>query len=417
MAVLGQPAVVSFGEILAERARQAPDDVAFAFLRDGEADEETVTYRELNERALSIAGQLRQRVPAGSRVLLLFPPGIEYVAAVFGCFAARVVGVSATPPHPRRLERTLGRLLGIAADADVGAVLASGAIMDAAAALLTGDQPLGRVPWIRATDQGGGALVEPEPARPDGVAFLQYTSGSTSDPRGVMLTHANLLDNSSFIARAFGHSASSQGFIWLPPYHDMGLIGGILQPVYVGFPCVLTSPVAIIKRPARWLEGVARYRATTSGGPNFAYDLCVRRIDESACEELDLSSWEVAFNGAEPVRAATIDSFVEAFGRCGFRRSAFLPCYGLAEATLMVTATAKEAPPTVRNLDTAALRAGRAESQADPARSTPLVGVGRPNDDHRVGIVDPRTRARCDAGTVGEIWIAGPSVAGGYWRR
>jgi len=415
MAGLIGPAVASFSEVLAERARHAPDALAFTFLRDGEADEETITNRELHEHALAIATQLRETVPAGARVLLLFPPGCDYVAAIFGCFHAGVVGVSATPPQLRRLERTLGRLMAIAADAEIDAVLAAAPILDASAALLSVDQPLGRVPWLRASD-GSGVASDPEPAALHAPAILQYTSGSTSEPRGVVLTQANLLENSEVIARAFGHSTSSRGFIWLPPYHDMGLIGGILQPVYIGFPCVLVSPVAIIKRPARWLEGVSRHRATTSGGPNFAYDLCVRRVDVAAREQLDLSSWDVAFNGAEPLHAATIDSFVEKFGRCGFRREAFLPCYGLAEATLMVTGTPKEAAPTLRHFDAATLKAARPERSVEEGATT-LVGVGHPSPSHEVVIVDPDTTMRCEPGTVGEIWVSGPSVAEGYWRR
>jgi acyl-CoA synthetase (AMP-forming)/AMP-acid ligase II len=412
------PAVASFSEILAERARQAPDALAFTFLRDGETDEETITNRELHEHALAIATQLRETVPAGARVLLLFPPGCDYVAAIFGCFHAGVVGVSATPPQLRRLERTLGRLMAIAADAEIDAVLAAAPILDAADALLSTDQPLGRVPWLRASDANGtgGVASDPEPAALHAPAILQYTSGSTSEPRGVVLTQANLLENSEVIARAFGHSSSSRGFIWLPPYHDMGLIGGILQPVYIGFPCVLVSPVAIIKRPARWLEGVSRHRATTSGGPNFAYDLCVRRVDAATRAQLDLSSWDVAFNGAEPVQAVTVDAFVETFGRCGFRREAFLPCYGLAEATLMVTGAPKEAAPTLRRFDAAVLKAARPERPGEEGATT-LVGMGHPSPSHEVAIVDPDTATRCEPGALGEIWVSGPSVADGYWRR
>jgi acyl-CoA synthetase (AMP-forming)/AMP-acid ligase II len=398
MAVLRAPQFEAVGDMLLAGVESDPERRAFAFVHDGD-DEETITYGGLHERALGVAAQLRTALRPGAHVLLLYPPGIDYIAATFGCFYAGAVGVSASPPHPKRLERTLGRLMAIAANAEIDAVLAPAPIAQAASGFLPPEQPLARVPWIDVDEAAAdGAPAAARPHRDD-LAFLQYTSGSTRDPRGVMLTHANLLANSEFIARAFGHSPESIGFIWLPPYHDMGLIGGILQPLYLGTSSVLTSPVAVIKQPMRWLEGVSRYRATTSGGPNFAYDACVRRLDPEALERLDLSSWEVAFNGAEPIRPSTIQSFSDAFAPCGFRRSAFFPCYGLAEATLMVTAPAKAEPPTIRSFESGA-----------------LVGVGRPAPDHHLAIVDPATRRRCEPGQIGEIWFSGPSVADGYWR-
>src|SRR4051812_18660203 len=277
MAVDPKLAAHTFGELLHDRAAAAPDETAFTFLRDGEGDEDAITLGELHARALAVAGLLRTRLAAGARALLLFPPGLDYVVSVFACFYAGVVGVCAAPPHPKRLHRTLPRLLAIAADADVEAVLAPAAVGEGARQLLAADHPLARAVWLApdASDVSGDDF-EPALGRPDDVGLLQYTSGSTADPRGVMLTHANLLDNSEFIATAFGHTPESRGFIWLPPYHDMGLIGGILQPVYAGFPCVLTSPVHVIKRPARWLEGVSRHRATTSGGADFPHQPCVR---------------------------------------------------------------------------------------------------------------------------------------------
>jgi acyl-CoA synthetase (AMP-forming)/AMP-acid ligase II len=412
------PSQLGFAEQLAARAQASPDATAFIYLLDGEGKEETITYARLHARASAIASQLAEHLSPGARTMILCPPGLDYVAALFGCFYAAVIGVSASPPHPKRLHRTLPRLLAIAADADVEAVLTTAAIRDGAQGLLGGDHALSRSHWLTCEEEDGGEAPAdwmPQPADPSDVAFLQYTSGSTGNPRGVMLTHGNLLSNSNFIARTFGHSPASRGFIWLPPYHDMGLIGGILQPVHVGFPCVLTSPITIIKQPARWLEGISRYGATTSGGPNFAYELCVQRISSAQREKLDLSRWEVAFNGAEPIRPSTIERFSRVFEPAGFRASAFFPCYGLAEATLMVTAPAKSEPPVLHPLDAASLLHHRAETAGEGGVTT-LVGCGRADSDHRVEIVYPSTSRRCKPGQVGEIWVSGPSVAAGYWR-
>src|SRR5947209_2620383 len=380
----------TFSETLTMRAEATPDRHAFTFLRDGETDEERVSYIDLHRRAQAIAAALREATPAGSRALLLLAPGLDYTCAVFGCFHAGVVGVSAAPPSPKRVHRTLPRLLSIAADAEVTAIVTTAAIRDAAQALLA-DGPLAAAAWVAIDDFDEDAAWEDLQRSPSALAFMQYTSGSTSDPRGVMLTHRQLLENSKFIHTAFGHDPDTVGFIWLPPYHDMGLIGGILQPVYAGMPTVLMSPIAAMKRPARWLQGIGRYGAHTSGGPNFAYDMCVSKIDDSVCDELDLSSWKVAFNGAEPIRAETIEQFTRKFGRCGFSESAFYPCYGLAEATLMVTGPARDAAPTVRSFDAEALRDGRVAPPTPEAPPARIVGCGTPADGHDVAIVDSET--------------------------
>jgi acyl-CoA synthetase (AMP-forming)/AMP-acid ligase II len=409
--------VRGLGEILAARAAQTPDQRAFLYLVDGEREEQEITYAQLHERAAAIAARLQETLPAGARVLLLFPPGLDFVTAIFGCFYAGVVAVSAAPPSPKRLHRTLPRLLAIAADADVKAVLTTAAIKDAAQVPLSGESQLRDAAWL-AVDGGPSAPPagwEPHAAEASDVVFLQYTSGTTAVPRGVALTGRNLLHNSEFIARAFGHGPDSCAFIWLPPYHDMGLIGGIVQPLYAGFPCVLTSPIAVIKRPARWLEGVSRHGATTTGGPNFAFDLCVDRISTAEKDGLDLSRLDVAFNGAEPIRPETIRSFTEAFRPCGFRREAFLGCYGLAEATLMVTASDRDEPPVEARFDTAALRAGRVEPERDGA-GTLLVGSGLPEPGHDLVVADPGTHEVCPPERIGEVWVAGASVASGYWR-
>ncbi len=405
-----------FGATLAERGASEPDVTVFTFLADdGQVDEE-VTHAQLHRKAQSIAAGLLRNQARGSHTLLLFPPGLDYVSAVFACFQAGVVGVSAPPPQPKRLHRTLPRLTAIAADAEIQSVLTTAFIRDAAKPLFEGGA-LAEADWL-AIDEMPEAEDEVLSEQPlDALAFLQYTSGSTRAPRGVMLSQENLLTNSDLITQAFGHlpGGDSKGMIWLPPYHDMGLIGGILQPVHVGSPCVLMSPLAVIKRPARWLEAISRHRATTSGGPNFAYDLCLRRVDEETVESLDLSSWEVAFNGAEPIRAETIDAFSRKFAPAGFRRSSFFPCYGLAEATLIVTGPDRDDEPSLLEVDAGGVEQGRIEP-ASGAGARALIGCGTPYERHQLAIVDPDEGSPRAEGEVGEIWTAGPSVALGYWR-
>jgi acyl-CoA synthetase (AMP-forming)/AMP-acid ligase II len=404
--------------------------LAFIYLDDDEC-EHKISFAQLHERALGLAHDLLASARPADRALLLLPPGLDYVATIFGCFYAGVIGVSAPPPQPRRLQRTLGRLLKIAESAGTTTVITTAPFADAARGLIPAGHQLIDARWLTADTSSSSTdtsvIADPNPTD---VAFLQYTSGSTADPRGVRLTHANLLDNSRFIAAAFDHDPElSLGFNWIPPFHDMGLIGAILQPVYfLGLhldeaargrnpdraASVLASPLAVVKRPVRWLQGVSRYRATTSGGPNFSYDMCVQRIDEEDCEELDLSSWEVAFNGAEPIRGETMTAFSEKFRPHGFRSSAFLPVYGLAEATLMVTSPLKSEPPRIQRFQAEALLENRATPSRE-SRDPLLVGCGSPDDHHRVEIVNPETGALAAQGEVGEIWVSGPSVADGYW--
>jgi acyl-CoA synthetase (AMP-forming)/AMP-acid ligase II len=410
----------TFSTILARHAAIAPEDLAYIYLHDGESDEQRITYGDLHQRASVFASALSEAVPVGGRALILMPPGPDYIAAVFGCFHAGVVGVSATPPHPKRLHRTLPRLLTIAADAAAECVLTIPAIKSAAEPLLAEGQPLADAVWVTADGTADARAQEwgIAPRRRTEVAFLQYTSGSTADPRGVVLTHENLVVMCQIIAGLFGLQAGRDlGFSWLPPYHDMGLIGGLLQPVYSGGACVLSSPLTVMKRPMRWLEGISRYGATTSGAPDFAFDLCTRLFDPAKAESLDLSSWAVAFNGAEPIRAATLDAFAETFEPYGFRRSAFLPCYGLAEATLLVTGVQRDAQPVLWPLASSELEQGRIRQAVAAEPSTTLVGCGAPYAGHEIAIVDPDTCRRCEYGQVGEIWVAGPAVAAGYWRR
>ena len=404
-------------DLLRGRALRQPDRRAYTFLLDGETGEVDHTYEALDRRARAIAAALQRMGAGGERALLLYPPGLEYLEAFFGCLYAGAVAVPAYPPNPARMERTLPRLRAVASDSRPLVGLTTAALLPAVTALSAQNPAFAGVRWLATDIIAGDAATEwRAPALGgDSLALLQYTSGSTTAPRGVMLTHANLLHNSGLIERAFAHTTESRGVIWLPPYHDMGLIGGVIQPLYAGFPVVLLSPVAFLQRPLRWLEAITRYRATTSGGPNFAYDLCVRKSTPEQRAALDLSSWRVAFNGAEPVRAATLERFAQAFAPCGFRREAFYPCYGLAEATLIVSGGAAGAAPVVRAFDGAAL--ARNEALEAPAEGQALVGCGRALPGLQIAVVDPQTTVACAPGRVGEVWLAGPSVAPGYWER
>ncbi|HEV7805574.1 MAG TPA: fatty acyl-AMP ligase [Solirubrobacteraceae bacterium] len=407
----------TLGATLARRADTTPDRLAFTYSSDGETVADRVTYLELHRRAQAVAYRLLDAVSPGSHALLLFEPGLEFVAAVFGCFQAGVVGVSAPPPHPKRLHRTLPRLRALAGDARVDIVLTTAAIRDAAKPLFAPGQALSDVPWIAVDDEppeGDPGIVACDPSQ---LAFMQYTSGSTTDPRGVMLTHANLLANAEVLGRGMRISSETRTFSWLPPSHDMGLVTGILQPVHFGYPAALMSPLTVTKQPVRWLKGVSRFGATISGAPNFAYELAVRRTTDEQRATLDLSCWEVAFNGAEPVRAQAIEAFGDAFAVSGFRRSSFYPCYGLAEATLMVTGPLTRREPTLIELDKRGLDDGIVARPTNGSRRATLVGCGEPAAGHEVAIVDRETLRRACPGEIGEIWVRGPSVAAGYWQH
>ncbi|UCC64491.1 MAG: AMP-binding protein, partial [Anaerolineae bacterium] len=410
----------TFDDLLRWRALNQPYQRAYTYLVDGETEEIYLSYAELDRHARAIGALLQRNGLSGQRALLLYPPGVEYIAALFGCLYAGVVAVPAYPPNPVQLNRTLPRLQAILNDAQPLAALTTTMVLSLVEGLSVPGADLKVLRWL-ATDNVSSSLAEEwrEPAASrDTLAFLQYTSGSTSAPKGVMLTHGNLLHNSALIHRCFEHTPESQGVIWLPPYHDMGLIGGILQPLYGGFPVTLMSPLAFLQRPYRWLLAISRHRATTSGGPNFAYDLCVRKTTPEQRATLDLSSWEVAFNGSEPVRNETMERFATTFHPCGFRKEAFYPCYGLAEATLIVSGGAKAAPPVTRVVKGTGLEQNRAETAAiGHVDASTLVGCGRSLTDQQIVIADPETCCQCAPDEIGEIWVSGPSVAQGYWNR
>ena len=407
-------------DILLWRALHQRDRLAYRFLLDGEAEEVSLTYEELDRQARAIAAQLQSLTTIGDRALLLYPPGLEFITAYFGCLYGGIVAIPAYPPHPARLDRTASKIIAIAHDAKPAVVLTTPSLLAMTKALFVQAPELQTIRWI-ATDQKDAEewaekWQEPAIGR-DTLAFLQYTSGATTAPKGVMVSHGNLMHNLALIQRCFEHSSDSQGVIWLPPYHDMGLIGGILQPLYCGCPVTLMSPVVFLQRPIRWLQAISRFRATTSGGPNFAYDLCVRKIKPEQRAGLDLSSWEVAFNGAEPIHPKTLEQFATYFEPGGFRREAFYPCYGLAEATLIVSGGVKAAPPVVQFFQTSALQRNQVARSFENEGTQALVGCGQTRADQQIVIVDPDSLMQCPPDRIGEIWVSGPSVAQGYWNK
>lgn len=399
------------------RAQVQPEDSAFVYLTDGVSNELRLTNRELDRRSRAIGAWIQKHHLFGERVLLLYPPGLDFIAAFFGCLYG---GAIAVPVYPPKRNRSMLRIEAVANSAQAKLALTTDDVLKRVNELISETPNLTRIPWLATTSLPTG--FEDEWSRPevdsDTLAFLQFTSGSTGTPKGVMLTHGNLLHNSMLIQQGFEHTRTDSGVFWLPSYHDMGLIGGILQPVYCGRPNVLMSPLSFLTKPLRWLSAISRYRGTTSGGPNFAYDLCVRQIKDEQLEGIDLSSWKVAFNGAEPVQAETLDRFTEKFEPFGFRYEAFYPCFGLAEGTLIVTGGTQKDKPVVRSFDADSLVGGRAiDAVSDATHVHRLVSSGRPIYDQRVAVVDPETRIECDPGTVGEIWTRSPSVAMGYWER
>lgn len=407
-------------ELLRGLAYQDPDYSVYTYLVDGESEEVSLTHHELDLRARAIGARLQDLGATGERVLLLFPPGIDYITAFFGCLYAGAVAVPTYPPDPMRLERTMPRFMSIVDDAQPSISLTTGPVLSMAQFFQTQYPQLRAMHWM-ATDALQSDLASAwreSVIEQETLAFLQYTSGSTSEPKGVMLTHGNLLNNLAQIANSFGLDPDNRGLIWLPPYHDMGLVGGILEPLYAGIPVVLMSPLDFLQRPLRWLQAITRYRSTVSGGPNFAYELCIRKVKPEQRESLDLSSWQVAFNGAEPIRAQTLDRFVEAFAPCGFRRSAFYPCYGLAEVCVFGTGGLKTQEPIISRVDEASLTQGQVViATTDRQDTVEIVSSGRTWLDQQITVVDPETKIELPPGHVGEIWFAGKSVAQGYWQK
>ena len=404
-------------DLLRWRAMLQPERTAYTFLAGGAQEGFKLTYRELDQRAMTIGALLQSKGASGERVLLLYPPGLDYIAAFFGCLYAGAVAVPAYPPRP---NHSLQRLKSIILDARAAAVLGTATTISRVEPLVSEADAANNLHLLMTDEIAQGLKSDwREPALTgDSLAMLQYTSGSTGSPKGVMLSHANLLHNSALIEYAFEYTSESICVSWLPVYHDMGLIGGVIQPLYGGFPCVLMSPVTFLQSPISWLQAISKFKATISGAPNFAFDLCIRKISPEQRATLDLSSWAVAFDGSEPARWSVLQRFAETFEPFGFRKQAFYPCYGLAEATLMVSGSVKGAGPVVKHFDIGAIEKNLVVETSEGAQDCkPLVSCGRALPEERIIIVNPQSSLVCEENEIGEIWVSGPNVAGGYWNQ
>lgn len=404
-------------DVLRRHAATAPNKTALVYLTDGEESEVSLTYAQLDERARMIAAKLQEIGATEERALFFFPPGLEFVEAFFGCLYAGVIAVPAYPPRP---GRSLRRISAIVEQCEASYILTS------SHTLQTLEQQISREPALKSitcltTDTLPKSLAtnwRPKDLSDDTLAFLQYTSGSTAAPKGVMVSHGNLISNTEMIRVAFEHDENSTVVGWLPLFHDMGLVGNLLQQIYIGANVVLFSPTSFLERPVRWLKAISKYRARSSGGPNFAYELCTRAITREERKGLDLSSWTVAYNGSESVRPETLRRFAETFAECGFNANAFLPCYGLAEATLIVSGQKRHAPPLTLSVDIQKLEKGKVEIVENaPGGTRGLTSCGVPCKGVLVEIANPETREKCRENEIGEIWVSGPNVAKGYWNR
>jgi amino acid adenylation domain-containing protein/non-ribosomal peptide synthase protein (TIGR01720 family) len=403
-------------DILRYRAKYQGDQKAYTFLKDGDKDEISYTYETLDIRARSIAAWLQSKVRSGERVMLLYHQGLDFISAFYGCLYAGVIAVPGYPPEGQ--HRRTARLQAVVKDAGARIVLTTTDVLanmdiQNSKALVGLDMewfPTDTLSEIWAKD-----WIEPEIDR-DTVTYLQYSSGSTGEPKGIMVSHGNMLDNSAIICERLQHTKDDVSVSWLPIFHDLGLIGCVIQPMYVGFHAVSLSPYQYVVNPFLWLKAIDRFRGTTTCCPNFGFDLCVRKTSPVQRASLDLSSWRVAVNCAEPVRYQTLEKFTEVFSPHGFRAEAHYPMYGMAETTLFITGASWDQKPLYRSISIPDLTKGHVHV-SDDQNARMMVGCGPAGTGLTIEIVDPKTLKRSDPNTVGEVWVKGTSVAHGYWNR
>jgi acyl-CoA synthetase (AMP-forming)/AMP-acid ligase II len=399
-------------DLVLHQADHCANKTLYTLLPDGEAVTERLTFHDLCQHAKAVAAQIQNYLSAGDRALLLFTSSTDFIKAFFGCIFAGVVAVPLSVPRSRNADTS--EIMRIATNANAKAVITT-ASLNSAFSL-----PFQQCNSILLDDVeiSHATVWQPVSSKSNDLLFLQYTSGSTGSPKGVMVSHGNILHNQKLIQQGFGITSDTTVVSWLPHYHDMGLIGGILQPLYAGAQVVLLPPMSFLQKPSRWLQAVSDFQADVSGGPNFAYELCVKRITDEQMKTLDLSCWKVAFNGAERVRAETMERFINKFKHVGFIKRFFYPTYGLAEGTLFVTGSDRSIEPNAIIIDQRSLEKNAVEISNDVANDyvQTITSCGVIKDDQLLVVVDEKQQ-RCPCGKVGEIWIAGESVSQGYWNN
>ncbi|MGM7723802.1 fatty acyl-AMP ligase [Metabacillus sp. Hm71] len=400
-------------DLLNSNAKKHPHKIAFKYLI-GEEDEISLSYKQLVVDSKRIAAYLQKEGFSGKQALIMYPPGLEYVKAFLGCLYA---GVIAVPVYPPTLSRNMDRIRSILVDASTNIIFTTSQLHSKIVKHFSEETASMDIKWICIDE-----LILPQAdqwkqpnVNGESIAFLQYTSGSTSQPKGVMVTHQNILYNEEMIKKAFDNNENTIVLGWLPLYHDMGLIGNVLQPLFLGGTSILMSPMDFLQKPLRWLQAISKYKATVSGAPNFAYELCVKKITDEQKTLIDLSSWKVAYNGAEPVRYETLKKFAEAFKNCGFKEESFYPCYGMAEATLFISGGESNKKPIIKHFDSQALRDNKVQETSESNKSTALVSCGTTYLEQDIKIVNPNTYHICSENEIGEIWVNGVNVAKGYF--
>jgi acyl-CoA synthetase (AMP-forming)/AMP-acid ligase II len=401
-------------ELLEHRAREQPHDRAYVFLSNRGEESGSLTFSQLDRRARALAQKLADHARAGDRALLLFLPGLDFIVAFFACLAGGTIPVPMMVP---RRTSSWDESANIVGDCSPRVALTNLELLSSPRGKAV--EALSKSLTLLVIDDCGHAADEPRiflHPKPSDIAFLQYTSGSTSSPKGVMVSHHNLIANLKMMADALGTSRKSTFVSWLPLYHDMGLIFAVLNALYAGAMCVLMAPVAFVQRPMTWLNAIHAYRAEIAGAPNFGFDLCVDRLNREQTKGLDLSSWRIAFNAAEPVRNDTIERFASAFAPFGFDARAMYPCYGMAEA-LLISGRQGGDGPVRRSVSRCALQQNRIEGPAAIDDCSVLVGCGMRFPGEEIAIVDPECRTRLGATCIGEIWANGPNICQGYWQN
>ncbi len=403
-------------DLLQKRAKIQPEKLAYRWLDYSKNDTKTLSYSELERQAIAISTHLRTLVTPGSRVILIYPynSGLDFIAGFFGCLYGSMVAVPTHPPQNRSALRDLHQRL-INSEAKI--LLTTKSLLKKIQKNLTKSVSESLI-WLCTDNLELNSQNWDIEIQPDTLAFLQYTSGSTGIPKGVMITHECLMFNQKILQQAFAGDANTVGVGWLPLYHDMGLIGNVLHSLYLGIPCVLMSPIDFIQKPIRWLEAISDYGGTISGAPNFAYDLLCKKVTPEQKKHLDLSRWKLAFSGAEPIKKDTFQQFASYFADCGFLTSAFYPCYGMAEATLFITGGIKTQPPIIKHLDKSALAKKQAKFVDTASEKTiSVVSCGKPWLDETIVVVDPNSLKDCENNSIGEIWVSGKGIGKGYWNQ